>query len=109
MSKSRTQRQYDTDLVLEGHTGAVWGVAVTPDGARAVSASQDSTLRVWDLIEGRPLATLTGHTGAVYGVAVTPDGGRAVSASVDHTLRVWDLADGRTLATLRGHTSTVRA
>ena len=29
-------------------TRDVWGVAVTADGRRAVSASDDSTLRVWD-------------------------------------------------------------
>ena len=48
------------------------GVAVTPDGTRAVSASADKTLRVWDLATGKSLASLEGHTSAVYGVAVTP-------------------------------------
>ena len=36
--------------------------AVTPDGRHVVSASQDSTLKVWDLETVRPLATLEGHT-----------------------------------------------
>ena len=42
---------------LEGHTNAVCGVAVTPDGKRAVSASRDNTLRVWELATGMPIAT----------------------------------------------------
>jgi GTPase SAR1 family protein len=62
-----------------------------PDGARAISASFDKTLRVWDLATGKSLATLEGHTSVVWCVAVTPDGTRAVSASRDKTLRVWDL------------------
>ena len=33
---------------LEGHSDWVNGVAVTPDGRRAVSASGDKTLKVWD-------------------------------------------------------------
>ena len=41
------------------------GVAVTADGQRAVSASWDKTLKVWDLESGRELRTLKGHTGAV--------------------------------------------
>ena len=34
---------------LEGHADSVAAVAVTPDGTRAVSASHDKTLKVWDL------------------------------------------------------------
>ena len=39
----------------------VMAVAVTPDGRRAVSASEDRTLKVWDLEQGALLATLEGH------------------------------------------------
>jgi WD40 repeat protein len=46
---------------LEGHSADVLGVAVTPDGKRAVSASHDETLRVWDMDTGRDLRTLQGH------------------------------------------------
>ena len=94
---------------LEGHSGFVDGVAVTPDGKRAVSASWDKTLKVWDLETGRMLRTLEGHSAHVYGVAVTPDGKRAVSASWDHTLKVWDLETGRALRTLEGHSDSVSA
>jgi WD40 repeat protein len=66
-------------------------VAVTPDGRRTVSSSDDKTLKVWDLETGRALRTLEGHSNWVRGVAVTSDGQRAVSASYDHTLKVWDL------------------
>ena len=66
---------------LTGHSSYVNAVAVTPDGQRAVSASDDQTLKVWDLASGRELRTLTGHTDPVTAVAMTPDGQRAVSAS----------------------------
>jgi small GTP-binding protein len=95
-SADKTLRVWDlesrrTVATLEGHTGSVYGVAVSPDGRRAVSASGDGTLRVWDLESGRSIATFSGHIGIVIGVAVSPDGLRAVSASADKTLRVWDL------------------
>ena len=38
---------------LTGHTDAVNGVALTPDGRLAVSASGDETLKVWDVASGR--------------------------------------------------------
>jgi WD40 repeat protein len=92
---------------LEGHSASGSDVAVTPDGLRAVSASVDNTLKVWDLESGHELRTLKGHSYGVSGVAVTPDGRRAVSASVDKTLKVWDLESGRELRTLKGHSAYV--
>jgi WD40 repeat protein len=94
---------------LEGHTGVVTTVAVTPDGRRAVSASNDRTLKVWDLETGEQRRTLEGHTDPVNAVAVTPDGRRAVSASSDYTLKVWDMETGEQRRTLEDHTGGVRA
>jgi WD40 repeat protein len=94
---------------LEGHTGKVSAVAVTPDGNRAVSGSEDQTLRLWDLGTGQTLLALEGHLGVVRAVAITSDGRWAVSASDDRTLRLWDLSSGQTLLVLKGHTSGVSA
>jgi len=92
---------------LEGHSDSVRGVSMTPDGRRAVSASDDKSLKVWDLETGRELRTLEGHSSPVYGAAVSPDGRRAISASEDCTLKVWDLETGRELRTLEGHSASV--
>jgi hypothetical protein len=92
---------------LEGHSDFVNAVAMTADDKRAVSASSDHTLKLWDLDSGRVLRTLEGHPGVVYAVALTVDGKRAVSASDDHTLKLWDLESGRVLRTLEGHAGEV--
>src|SRR5262249_10542076 len=94
---------------LGGHAGVVNACAVTPDGRRVVSASDDGTLKVWDLASGALGATLEGHAGWVRACAVTPDGRRVVSASDDGTLKVWDLASGALEATLEGHAGWVSA
>src|SRR4051794_29478943 len=48
------------------HTGRAFcprhRLGVDPDGKRAVSASYDKTLKVWDLESGRALLTLEGHS-----------------------------------------------
>ena len=36
-----------------------------PDGRRVVSASDDKTLKVWDVATGKCLATLEGHSSGV--------------------------------------------
>ncbi|MCR4321230.1 MAG: NB-ARC domain-containing protein [Candidatus Brocadiaceae bacterium] len=64
---------------LEGHTGGVGAVSLTPDGRCAVSGSSDKMQRVWDVESGQWLRTLEGHTGSVKAVGLTPDGRRAVS------------------------------
>ncbi|KCZ70864.1 WD40 repeat-containing protein [Candidatus Methanoperedens nitroreducens] len=92
---------------LKGHTRGVWEVAVTPDCRLAVSASADTTVRVWNLDSGKCTATLKGHTGPVFGVAVTADGRLAVSASADTTVRVWNLDSGKCTATLIGYSGPV--
>jgi len=63
-----------------------------------VSASNDRTLKVWNLATGNAEQTLRGHGSGIYDVAVTADGRRAVSASRDRTLKVWNLATGKEMA-----------
>jgi len=92
---------------LEGHSGQINSVSLTPDGCRAISGSEDNTLRVWDVESGRCLKILEGHSDVVCSVSLTPDGHRAVSGSKDKTLRLWDVESGRCLKTLEEHTGKV--
>ncbi|MFM6136201.1 MAG: WD40 repeat domain-containing protein, partial [Sphaerospermopsis kisseleviana] len=94
---------------LTGHNGSVNAVGITPDGKKAISASDDRTMKVWDLHTGKELSTLTGHNSSVLSVAITPNGKKAVSASHDETLKVWDLETGKELSTLTGHKNWVEA
>jgi WD40 repeat protein len=89
--------------VLTSHGGTVGSVAVTADGATAVSGSGDGTVQVWDLATGRQWANLPGHDGPVGSVAVTPDGATAVSGGSDGRVLVWGLATGTQRAKLPGH------
>ncbi len=103
------QGMSDADRILEGHTGEVKAVAITPDGARIVSGSSDKTVRVWGLRSGHLERILEGHTDEVLAVAITPDGARIVSGGQDEAMRVWNLDSGRPERTLKGFSGLVSA
>jgi WD40 repeat protein len=92
---------------VEGHSRAVNAVAVTLDGRRAVSASNDRTVRLWVLERGELIRILRGHSDVVRAAAVTPDGKLAVSGSDDLTLRLWDLELGEEIGTVICHSGAV--
>ncbi|OCK75163.1 hypothetical protein K432DRAFT_309153, partial [Lepidopterella palustris CBS 459.81] len=42
---------------LEGHSDWVWSVTFSHDSARLASASEDSTVKIWDASSGECLQT----------------------------------------------------
>ncbi len=62
--------------VFPGHDNWVTGVALLPDGKRALSVSDDGTVWLWDLVEGEALERVdVGDSGDVpCCVALSPDG-----------------------------------
>ena len=93
--------------VFDGHTSAVWGMALSPNGRLLASGGEDGTIRLWDTSTGQALAILHGHTGVVYSVAMSIASQLLASGGTDGTVRLWNISTGSLLATLPGHTSVV--
>ena len=86
------------------------------------SASQDRTVKIWDLETGESVGVLRGHKRGVWSVAFSPPStpniagesgtssgnrGMAVTGSGDKTVRIWSLNDYSCLRTFEGHTNSV--
>jgi WD40 repeat protein len=86
---------------LHGHTDAVTGVAILPDGKRGISASRDKTIRVWDLATGRELQKWTDHPSAINCLAVTHDGKQVLTGGSSFDIRLWETSTGKLVHTYR--------
>jgi WD40 repeat protein/serine/threonine protein kinase len=75
---------------LQGHTGAITGVAYSGDGKRLASSSADGSVRIWELASGQSVHTLVGPKGGLTGVAFSGAGRLVAAGARDGTVLVWD-------------------
>lgn len=77
-----------------GHNDVVRKLLVLPSGKEFVSASNDCTLKIWDIETGNVLQTLHGHDSFIYDIAILSNGD-LVSTAEDRTVRIW--REGKTI------------
>ena len=123
MGTAGAQTADKPQLMLDtgGHMALIRGIAFTPDGRQLVSASDDKTIRVWDLASGKTVRTIRGESapgqaGKVFAMALSPDGKwlaaggwMKIPGEDGHHIRLYEFASGKLVALLKGHTDVVHA
>jgi WD40 repeat protein len=106
---------------LTGHTDKVACLALSADGLRLVSGSDDKTCRVWNVETCEQIRVISAHEGFVLSVAISADGNQALTGSgggfengkfvpgSDRSLRLWDLETGKELRKISDHAQPVWA
>lgn len=106
-----TQKGFSLSLSLPSHSDhpspffPVYSVVLDVNRKQTYSGSMDGTVRVWSLLNGTCLHTLTGHTSLVGLLGLSPS--YLVSAAADSTLRIWDPSTGELKHTLAAHTGAI--
>jgi WD40 repeat protein/serine/threonine protein kinase len=67
--------------VLTGHKQLIWSLAFSPDGKTLASASDDGTLRLWNVATRRELLSIRRLGVGLRGLAFSPDGQLLVAGS----------------------------
>jgi WD40 repeat protein len=103
----------DEPLLLRGHTEAITRAVISADSHWLATASDDTTVRLWDLHStdvSRAVQVLRSHAKRVAACAFSPDSHWLVTTSEEGTVQLWDIAAGKAprATLLPGYTTAVR-
>src|SRR5262249_39172552 len=96
-------------ISLGRHRATVRSLRFNPSGDLLASASQDHTVKIWDIRGTDEPLTLLGHNARVNCVAFSPDGHLLASTGDDNTGRVWDTQQGQPIMVLNPDLGAVLA
>lgn len=105
-----TSKSKSEDFVLihklQGHTGYVWKVAISPDGQTLVSRGNEDTIKTWSLLTGQLLYIITERFAGATALTISPDG-QYLASGFSKGIKVWHLSTGKLLKTFAQPDDTV--
>jgi F-box and WD-40 domain protein CDC4 len=90
-------------LCTAGREGSVY--CMVQLGKTLFASVTGNDIKMLDLPDLTPAATLSGHTGTINDLVVR--GRKLFSGASDHTVRVWDVMTATSIGVLEGHTDAV--
>ncbi len=91
---------------LAGHEGRITGL-VFRSNDELISASEDGTVRLWNVTEEREIRRYRAGLDQVTSIALSPDEQQVVLGVTDGTLRLWEIDSGLLRRIFRGHVDVV--
>ena len=92
---------------LVGHTKGINDVCWSPTASYLATASDDKSLRLYDVKKGETFVEFKGHQNFVFCCKFNPQSNLLVSGSYDETVKLWDVRCGECVMTLPAHSDPV--
>lgn len=89
------------DLVLKSHSEGIRNSDISKDGLKAVTASDDKTVIVWNLESFSEESIVTGFNSALSTVAISPNSSYFAAGSEDGFTKVWEMSSKSFISSLR--------
>jgi len=90
----------------EWHNSFVNSAELSPDSKYVLTASNDSTARLWDT-QGKEILRFNGHNDRVIDASFSGSGEKIVTIGLDNSIRLWDI-NGDLLEVFGGYNETPR-
>lgn len=90
-------------IIRQGHTAGINMVQYSPTGKYIYSASDDKSIKMWDVQTGIDVNTLNAHEAAVNSIHLSDDGKLLVSADQAGTVILWDAISGEVKTKISAH------
>uniref|UniRef100_A0A672SZF3 Striatin 4 n=1 Tax=Sinocyclocheilus grahami TaxID=75366 RepID=A0A672SZF3_SINGR len=103
-SREEFKKTWNPRFTLRSHFDAIRALTFHPSQAVLLSASEDGTLKLWNLnkamhskknaaLDVEPIYTFRAHSGAVLSLAMGEEGESCFSGGLDGTVRGWKIPD----------------
>jgi len=89
-------------VIRQGHKSEINMVKYSPTGKHIYSASQDKSIKMWDVATGIDVNTLNAHEAGVTSIDLSEDGKLLVSGDRNGTIILWDAIKGEVKTKIEG-------
>lgn len=101
-NKDAFRKTWNPKYTLRSHFDGVWALAFHPVEPVLVTASEDHTLKLWNLqktvpakksasLDVEPIYTFRAHIGPVLSLAISSNGEQCFSGGIDATIQWWNM------------------
>ena len=89
------------------HSAFMQSADFSSDDSKAISASSDNTVKIWDSSTGNIELNFTEHNDAVMSGRFSSDDSKVISSSYDGIVKIWDAITGDVELNFTGHDDSV--